>query len=98
MIIWITGESGAGKTTLAKEMQSKMDNCINLDGDDMRTSLTKGLGFSEADRYENNIKIAVLARILEKQGFNVIISTICPDIKDLREKVYAITRCSFINL
>ena len=97
MIIWITGDSGAGKTTLAKELQLKMGG-INLDGDDMRASLTKGLGFDEAARYENNIKIAALARILEKQGFDVIVSTILPDISNLREKVGKITRCKFIHL
>lgn len=97
MIIWITGESGAGKTVLAKELQSKMGG-INLDGDDMRASLTKGLGFDEKDRYDNNIKIATLARILERQGFDIIVSTILPDISDLREQVLKITRCKFIHL
>jgi adenylylsulfate kinase len=95
MVIWITGKSGAGKTTLAKELCSKM-KAINLDGDDMRASLTKGLGFSDEDRLQNNIKIATLARILEKQGFDIVVSTICPP--KVRGEVYKITRCNFIHL
>ncbi len=93
MIHWITGNSGSGKTTLAKRMK-KED--IILDGDDMR-EVWPGLGFSKEDRYEQNLRIARLAKTLEKQGFDVIVSTICP-YKKLREKVKEITGCRFIYL
>lgn len=97
MIIWITGQRNSGKTTLAREMCSKM-NAINLDGDEMRKSISIGLGFSEDDRYENNMRIARLAKVLSDQGHDIIISTILPDIKDLRQEVWNITACKFIHL
>lgn len=95
--IWITGNSGAGKTTTAKEIIAQMINVVHLDGDDMRT-VWSDLTYSEADRYENNMRVARLAALLGSQGFNVVISTICPDILDLRVAVWRITRCRFIHL
>ncbi len=97
MIIWITGKSGAGKTTLAKELCLKMQ-AVNLDGDEMRASISTDLGFSDQDRITNNLRIARLAKVMENQGFDVVISTICPDIEDLREQVKSITKCKFIHL
>lgn len=97
MIIWFTGKSGAGKTTAAKQLIAEMRNVVHLDGDDLREVWTD-LGFSDNDRYEQNMRIAKLARLLDRQGFNVVISTICPEIKDLREKAWQICRCKFIHL
>lgn len=79
-MIWITGNSGAGKTTLAKKL--KKDNTIILDGDELRECWK--LGFSKDDRWEQNLRAAKLANLLEKQGFEVIVATICP-YKKLRE-------------
>ena len=95
MIIWITGKRKSGKTTLGKELSSKL-KAIHLDGDDMRASITEGLGFSDEDRLENNKRIAKLAKILENQGWDVVCSTICPD--HVRDDVFNITGCKFINL
>lgn len=97
MIIWITGKRKSGKTTLAKELCSKM-GAINLDGDKMRVSISTDLGFSNADRFTNNVRIAKLSKVLEEQGFDVVVSTICPDIKGLREEIFNLTGCKFINL
>lgn len=93
MIIWITGQSGSGKTTIAKQM--KTDRTVILDGGSIRSIWEAG--FSKKDRYEHNISIAMLAAELETQGFDVIVAVICP-YKDLRERVKAITNCSFIYL
>lgn len=93
MITWITGNSGAGKTTLAKKIRK--DEII-LDGDALREVWT-GLGFDEQSRREQNLRVARLAKLLESQGFNVIISTICP-YKDLRDQVQKITNCNFVYL
>lgn len=98
MILWFTGPSGSGKTTAAKDLIAQMNNVIHLDGDDMRATISEDLGYSDEDRYKNNIRIAKLAALLGKQGFNVVVSTICPDINDLRTEVWRITRCRFINL
>jgi len=86
LIIWLTGASGAGKTTLAKALVKKLRNWIILDGDDMRDSISVGAGFDEKDRTEHNLRVARLAKVLEKQGSNILVSVIAP-FPDLREKV-----------
>ncbi len=94
MICWITGNSGSGKSTLAKKIL-KTDGGVWLDGDSMRSVWT--LGFSKEDRVEHNLRIAKLARMLDDQGLNIVVSTICP-YRDLRSEVQKITRCRFIYL
>lgn len=96
MIEWIYGESGSGKTTLARKIQAQTPTCVHLDGDDMRRVWTD-LGFSDADRITQNMRVAQLARVLSRQGFNVIVSTICP-CPELRQEVQKITGCAFIRL
>jgi adenylylsulfate kinase-like enzyme len=98
VIIWIRGERGAGKTTLAKELCSKLPKAILLDGDEMRASISEELDFSDEDRYENNMRIGKLAAVLHKQGFDVIVATICPPLKDLHEQLDYITHAKVINL
>lgn len=93
MIIWIIGNIKAGKTTLAKKMIGK--NTILLDGDEMRNTINKDLGFSTEDRRENNLRIARLAKLLESQGFIIIVSTICP-YEALRKEIKIMTDCKFI--
>ncbi len=61
-----------------------MPNKIILDGDDLRECWT--LGFSKEDRYEQNLRIAKIARLLWIQGFNVAVATICP-YADLRRQI-----------
>lgn len=94
MIQWIHGASGVGKTTLAKKLIDA--KTVHLDGDDMRRVWTD-LGFSDEDRMTNNVRIAQLARVLERQGFNVVVSTICPS-KRIRKAVQKITGCTFIHI
>lgn len=95
MIWWLYGESSSGKTTLAKKLIDK--GVIHLDGDEMRDSISKGLGYSEEDRKENNYRIARLAKLLDSKGFDVVVSTICPYEK-LREEVYFICKCRFVKV
>lgn len=85
MIVWITGPSKAGKTTLAKSLQSKLVNWVLLDGDGIR-SITNDLGYSFDDRMENCTRVAKLAKQLSEQGLNIIISVIAPYQK-IREEV-----------
>ena len=94
MVTWITGNSGAGKTTLARKIIAS-DGGILLDGDAMRTCWK--LDFSKADRVENNLRIARIAKVLDQQGFNVVVATICP-YRALRQAVKEITSCRFIYL
>ena len=97
MIIWLTGASGAGKTTLAKALVKKLRNWVILDGDEMRDSISVGSGFSEKERTEHNLRVARLANVLEKQGLNILVSVIAP-YPDLREKVNLICNPKWVCL
>jgi adenylylsulfate kinase len=81
-VIWLTGLSGAGKTTLAeglrKELHTQGRLCTVLDGDVLRTGLNNGLGFSETDRTENVRRAAETARILMDTGVITICSFVSP--------------------
>lgn len=86
MVIWLTGSSGAGKTTIAKWVKNNIDNFIPvlkkeviiLDGDEIRQGLNKDLGFSTDDRAENIRRIAELAKFLHDRNFTVIVAVISP--------------------
>lgn len=82
-VLWLTGHSGAGKTTTAKEAL-RFANFILLDGDEMRKCISRGLGFSKEDRIENNTRVALLAVQLSKQK-PVVVASIAP-VMELREK------------
>ena len=104
MILWITGNSRAGKTTLAKWLIEMLYNNAGiqpvwLDGDAMRR-LWPELGYSMDDRALNNVRIARLASLLHDQGHTVIVSTICPTkaIRDLVRGVCGIGTVKFVYL
>jgi len=82
MVIWLTGLSGAGKTTLATELEKKIialgNNVMSLDGDVIRNGLNSNLGFSEDDRMENIRRAAEVAKLFNEKGFLVICSFITP--------------------
>lgn len=75
-IIWLTGQSGAGKTTIARILEKKIGGVV-LDGDEMRESISLGAGFSKADREAHNLRVARLAKVLSKQS-PVVVSVIAP--------------------
>ena len=80
-IVWLTGLSGAGKSTLATAVSTELAArrpVELLDGDEMREYLTKGLGFSRADRDTNVHRIAYVARLLAKHGVLVFVAAIAP--------------------
>jgi adenylylsulfate kinase len=80
--VWFTGLSGAGKTTIAHLLGPALDErgCIveYLDGDTVRTHLSKGLGFSKEDRDTNIERIGWVASRLTRQGAAVICAAISP--------------------
>jgi adenylylsulfate kinase len=82
MIIWLTGLSSAGKTTLGKDLLERLraqgKNVEMLDGDVIRQQICKDLGFSRADRDENVRRIAFVADLLARNGIIVIVSAISP--------------------
>ncbi|HEU4402208.1 MAG TPA: adenylyl-sulfate kinase [Candidatus Polarisedimenticolia bacterium] len=82
MTIWLTGLPSAGKSTIAlklKEMlEARGQSPVILDGDEVRERLSKGLGFSKADRDENVRRIAYVARLLTGTGAVVVVAAISP--------------------
>lgn len=74
----IYGESGSGKSYKANQLRK--EHTVVLDGDGVRHWVNKGLGYSYEDRKTNNIRIAGMAILLAKQGFDVIVATVRADI------------------
>ena len=81
-IIWLTGLSGSGKSTIAMTLERKLFDAgrqvFVLDGDIIRTGLCQDLGFSPKDRTENIRRIGEVARIMANSGLCVIVSFISP--------------------
>lgn len=88
--IWFTGLSGAGKTTITQALEKKLRaaevKLEVLDGDIVRTNLTKGLGFSKEDRDENIRRIGFVSHLLTRNGVIVLVSAISP-YRAIREEV-----------
>ena len=81
-VIWLTGLSGSGKSTIAMALERKLFDAgrqvFVLDGDIIRTGLCQDLGFSSKDRTENIRRIGEVARIMANSGLCVIVSFISP--------------------
>ena len=88
--LWFTGLSGAGKTTISeiveKDLRRRFGRVEVLDGDIVRTNLSKGLGFSREDRDTNILRIGFVAELLTRNGVGVIVSAISP-FKEARDQV-----------
>src|ERR687889_442749 len=88
--LWFTGLSGAGKTTISEIVEHELRNRFRkievLDGDIVRTNLSKGLGFSKEDRDTNVLRIGFVADLLTRNGVGVIVSAISP-FKEVRDAV-----------
>jgi bifunctional enzyme CysN/CysC len=81
-VLWFTGLSGAGKSTIANQVEKRLlalgHHTMTLDGDNVRHGLNRDLGFSEADRVENIRRIAEVSRLFVEAGLIVIVSFISP--------------------
>ncbi|HTP45738.1 MAG TPA: sulfate adenylyltransferase subunit CysN [Casimicrobiaceae bacterium] len=81
-VVWFTGLSGAGKSTIANLVEKKLHalgrHTYLLDGDNVRHGLNKDLGFTEADRVENIRRVAEVARLMVDAGLIVLVSFISP--------------------
>jgi bifunctional enzyme CysN/CysC len=81
-VVWFTGLSGAGKSTIANIVERKLHamgrHTYLLDGDNVRHGLNRDLGFTEADRVENIRRVAEVARLMVDAGLVVLVSFISP--------------------
>jgi adenylyl-sulfate kinase len=88
--VWFTGLSGAGKSTIAQRLEPVLRergmSVEILDGDVVRTNLSKGLGFSKEDRDTNIRRIGYVAQLLSRNGVVVITAAISP-YREVRDEV-----------
>ncbi|MEF0863706.1 adenylyl-sulfate kinase [Rhizobium sp. BR 318] len=81
-VIWFTGLSGSGKSTIAGALESELHRqgkrAYVLDGDRLRMGLNKDLGFSDADRAENIRRVAEVAKLMKDAGVIVLTACISP--------------------
>ena len=88
--IWLTGLSGAGKSTIAQELYGHLKGLGKrvevLDGDVIRTNLSKGLGFSKEDRDTNIRRIGFVSKLLTRNGVTVIVAAISP-YREVRDEI-----------
>jgi bifunctional enzyme CysN/CysC len=81
-VLWFTGLSGAGKSTIANAVEKRLHalgrHTYLLDGDNVRHGLNKDLGFTDADRVENIRRIAELSKLMVDAGLIVLVSFISP--------------------
>jgi bifunctional enzyme CysN/CysC len=81
-VVWLTGLSGSGKSTIANVVESKRHamggRTYLLDGDNVRHGLNRDLGFTDADRVENICRIAEVSSLMVDAGLVVLVSLISP--------------------
>ncbi|HEF5873238.1 TPA: adenylyl-sulfate kinase [Burkholderia cenocepacia] len=97
-VLWLTGLSGAGKTTLADAVAARLrDRRVHpvvLDGDRLRTGLNRDLGFTVQDRFENVRRIAEVAALTSESGALAIVAVISP-LAAMRDAARAIVGPAF---
>lgn len=102
-VVWFTGLSGSGKSTLSKLVAEKLlERGLNvevLDGDEVRTNLSKGLGFSKEDRDTNIRRIGYVAKLLSRNGVCAITAAISP-YREIRDEVrkFVEERAKFVEV
>jgi bifunctional enzyme CysN/CysC len=81
-IVWLTGLSGAGKSTIANLVEKRLAalgrHTYLLDGDNIRRGISRDLGFTDADRVENIRRVAEIARLMVDAGLLVLVAFISP--------------------
>jgi len=101
-VLWFTGLSGSGKSTIANAVEQKL-NLMNrhtflLDGDNVRHGLNKDLGFTEADRIENIRRVGEVARLMTDAGLIVLTAFISPFRAERQMVREMMDECEFIEI
>lgn len=101
LTLWLTGLSGAGKSSLAWAVHAELVRRGRLvevlDGDEVRTNLSKGLGFSKEDRDTNIRRIGFVARLLSRNGVVAITAAISP-YREIRDEVRRSNEAPFVEV
>lgn len=91
--VWFTGLSGSGKSTIAIALEQRLSQmgilCRILDGDNVRTGINRGLGFSEEDRRENIRRIAEVCRLFTHTGIVTLAAFVSPtqELRTMAEEI-----------
>jgi len=98
-VVWLTGNTGAGKSTLAEGMkeyfneqesgEDRARRIVVLDGDEMRATVSVDEGLSPEDRRKHNLRVARLANLMSEHGFLVLVAVIAP-FATVREELQSI--------
>jgi adenylylsulfate kinase len=101
LTVWFTGLPSAGKTTIARALEKRLldegRQVEILDGDVVRTHLTRGLGYSREDRDENIRRIGFVAHLLSRNGVVVLCSVVSP-YRAVRDEVRALHEGRFFEV
>ena len=101
LVVWFTGLSGAGKSTIAEAAEQRLTqlgmHAYRLDGDELRTGLSSDLGFSPADREENVRRVGEVARLMADAGLVVLVALISPYRSD-RDRVRGRVGDAFVEV
>lgn len=101
-VIWLTGLSASGKTTISNHLEARLLHAglhtYLLDGDNMRHGLNKDLGFSDEDRVENIRRVAEVAKLFVDAGLIVITAFISPFQRDRDMARALVEDCEFIEV
>ena len=101
-VIWFTGLSASGKTTLSEHLKLILSNIglasVLFDGDTMRQGISKDLGFSDEDRKENIRRTAEMAKLAALSGVNAICALISPFLEDREAARHILSEYNFIEV
>ncbi|MCL4145542.1 UNVERIFIED_CONTAM: hypothetical protein GTU68_031357 [Idotea baltica] len=101
-VLWFTGLSGSGKSTIANALQKRLyamgKHTFSLDGDNVRHGLNRDLGFTDADRVENIRRVANVARLMTDAGLITLVSFISPFRSERRTARNMMTEGEYIEI